>query len=109
MLIVQHLTNLDVGGRGRLGIDLARQQSAAGHEPLIYSITHRGTLCPDAEVAEIPMIDFDMQAGFSFKLIRESAWRQMAAEATWVAEPQFSFDAMRRHYDRLYLSLAGAR
>ena len=30
------------------------------------------------------------------------------AEAKCVAEPQFSFDAMRRRYARLYMSLAGA-
>jgi hypothetical protein len=31
------------------------------------------------------------------------------AEAKRVAEPQFSFDTMRRRYIRLYLSLAGTR
>jgi hypothetical protein len=109
MRIVQLLPNLDFGRMGRLVIDLVRQQSAAGHEPLIYCPTHGGTLAPDAEAAGIPVMDFGKQAGFSFKLTREIAWRQMAVEAKRVAEIQFSFDAMRRHYNRLSLSLAGAR
>ena len=109
MWIVQLLLDLDVGGMERLVIDLARRQSAAGHEPLICRTVHRGTLAPDGEAPGIPVIDFGKQAGFSFKLIQEIARRQMPAEARQAVETQFSFDALRRHYDRLYLSLAGAR
>ena len=98
-----------VGGMQRLVIDLAGQQSGAGYEPLIHYTMHRGTLAPDAEAAGIPVVAFDKQAGFSFKVIREIARCQMTAEARRVTETQFSFDAVQRQYDRLYLGLVGAR
>jgi hypothetical protein len=108
MRIVQLLPNLDAYRMDHLVMGLARQQSDAGYEPLLYCPTHGGTLAPDAEAAGIPGIDFGKQAGFSCKLTWEIARRQMAAEAKRVAETQFSFDAMRGRYDRLYLSLGGA-
>jgi hypothetical protein len=109
MRIVQLLPNLDAYRMDHLVRGLARQQSDAGYELLLYCPTHSGTLTPGAEAAGIPGINFDKQARFSCKLTWEIARRQMAAEARRVAETQFSFDAMRGRYDRLYLILGGAR
>src|ERR1700719_3919754 len=75
MKIVQLLPSLDLGGLGRLALDLARQQKAEGHTPAIYCPSHPGSWAPEAAAAAVPVHSFGKTAGFSLRLIRDLARR----------------------------------
>src|SRR6202140_2872979 len=63
MKIVQFVNNLDMGGMERLAVELAYRQKAAGHEPIIYCLTHRGDFADEAEVSGIPVVAFEKPQG----------------------------------------------
>jgi glycosyltransferase involved in cell wall biosynthesis len=63
MKIVQFVNNLDMGGLEKLAIELAYQQKATGHEPIIYCLTHRGYFADEAEAAGIRIVAFKKPPG----------------------------------------------
>jgi len=70
MKIVQFVNNLDMGGLERLAVELAYRQKAAGHEPIIYCLTHRGTFADEAEASGIPVVAFEKSRGPSPATVR---------------------------------------
>jgi glycosyltransferase involved in cell wall biosynthesis len=78
MKIIQLLPSLDLGGMERLAVDLARQQKAEGHEPLIYCTSHPGLFAPEAEAAGVPVHSFGKTTGFSLRLVRDLVSRLRA-------------------------------
>jgi glycosyltransferase involved in cell wall biosynthesis len=75
MKIVQLLPSLELGGVERLAVDLARQQTAEGHESSIYCTSHPGQFAHQAEAANVPVHAFGKTTGFSLRLIFELASR----------------------------------
>jgi glycosyltransferase involved in cell wall biosynthesis len=69
MKIVQFVNNLDMGGIERLAIELACRQKAAGHEPIIYCLTHRGDFANEAEAFGIGVVAFEKAHGPSPKTV----------------------------------------
>ena len=63
MKIVQFVNNLDMGGIERLAVELAVCQKAAGHEPIIYCLTHRGDFAEEAEASGIRVVAFEKPPG----------------------------------------------
>jgi glycosyltransferase involved in cell wall biosynthesis len=70
MKIVQFVNNLEMGGLERLALELAFCQKNAGHEPLIYCLTHRGHLADEAESAGIRVTTFEKPGGPSVTTAR---------------------------------------
>jgi glycosyltransferase involved in cell wall biosynthesis len=63
MKIVQFVNNLDMGGIERLAVELGCRQRAAGHEPIIYCLTHRGYFANEAEASGIRVVTFEKDPG----------------------------------------------
>ena len=63
MKIVQLVNNLDMGGIERLAVELAIRQKAAGHEAIVYCLTHRGDFADEAEASGIRVIAFEKPRG----------------------------------------------
>jgi glycosyltransferase involved in cell wall biosynthesis len=69
MKIVQFVNNLDMGGIERLAVELGCRQKAAGHEPIIYCLTHRGDFANEAEASGIGVVAFEKDHGPSLKTV----------------------------------------
>jgi glycosyltransferase involved in cell wall biosynthesis len=82
MKIVQFVNNLDMGGLERLAVELACQQKAVGHKPIIYCLTHRGFFADEAEASGIRVVAFDKPSGPSPSTVRKivQALRQDAPD-----------------------------
>ena len=63
MKIVQFVNNLDMGGIERLAVELGRRQKDAGHEAIIYCLTHRGDFAKEAEASGIRIVAFQKERG----------------------------------------------
>ena len=63
MKIIQFVNSLDMGGIERLAVELAVRQKAAGHEPIIYCLTHRGDFAEEAEASGIRVVAFEKPPG----------------------------------------------
>ena len=63
MKIIQFVNNLDIGGIERLAVELGIRQKAAGHEPIIYCLTHRGVFADEAEASGIRVVAFEKPHG----------------------------------------------
>lgn len=70
MKIIQFVNSLDMGGLERLTVDLAHCQKAAGHEPIIYCLTHRGVFADEAEASGIRVTAFGKPGGPSLPTVR---------------------------------------
>lgn len=69
MKIVQFVNSLDMGGIERLAVELGFHQKAAGHEPIIYCLTHGGDFAEEAEAAGIKVVAFQKGRGPSPKTV----------------------------------------
>jgi len=69
MRIVQVVETLNVGGLERMAVDLAIEQLAAGHSPILYCIFSRGPFAEVASAHGIPVRCFDKIPGFSLKTL----------------------------------------
>jgi len=63
MKIIQFVNSLDMGGIERLAVELAVRQKAAGHEPIIYCLTHRGDFAEEAEASGVRVVAFEKPPG----------------------------------------------
>jgi glycosyltransferase involved in cell wall biosynthesis len=70
MKIIQFVNNLEMGGLERLAVELAYQQRATGHEPIIYCLTHRGFFADEAEASGVRVVAFEKPAGPSPTTVR---------------------------------------
>jgi glycosyltransferase involved in cell wall biosynthesis len=68
MRIAQIVETLEKGGLERMAVDLATEQRAAGHQPLLYCIFGEGPLAGQARAAGIPVTSFNKQPGISIRL-----------------------------------------
>jgi glycosyltransferase involved in cell wall biosynthesis len=69
MKIIQFVNSLDMGGIERLAVELAVRQKAAGHEPTIYCLTHRGDFAEEAEASGIRVVAFEKPPGPSLAIL----------------------------------------
>jgi glycosyltransferase involved in cell wall biosynthesis len=70
MKIVQFVNNLDIGGLERLAVELALRQKLAGHEAVIYCLTHRGYFADEAEASGVRVVAFEKPRGPSPATVR---------------------------------------
>jgi glycosyltransferase involved in cell wall biosynthesis len=69
MKIVQFVNNLDMGGLERLAVELAVRQKVAGHEPIIYCLTHAGYFADEAAASGIRVVAFEKPCGPSLATV----------------------------------------
>lgn len=73
MRILQVVENLELGGLERMALDLALQEKAAGHVPLLYCLFDPGKLADDAQDQGIPVTAFHKKPGFSLATVAAMA------------------------------------
>jgi glycosyltransferase involved in cell wall biosynthesis len=75
MRIAQVVETLEVGGLERMALDLAVEQTVAGHQVFIYCVVGEGPLAGEARTAGIPVRLFSKPPGISLRLPFQLAWR----------------------------------
>jgi glycosyltransferase involved in cell wall biosynthesis len=103
MRIVQLVETLNVGGLERVALDLALQQQAVGHSPILYCIFSKGPFADVAAANGIPVRCFGKIPGFSIKTLAAltSALKQDAPDVVHTHQQGI------HHYAAVAARLAG--
>jgi glycosyltransferase involved in cell wall biosynthesis len=105
MRIAQIVASLEVGGLERLAVDLAFEQKAAGHSPVIICVALRGPLAAEAERKGIPVFVIRKKLGFSPRAL----WILSRLLRRLRVDLVHTHNAPIHHYGALAAHLAGIR
>jgi glycosyltransferase involved in cell wall biosynthesis len=105
MRIAQIVNSLEVGGLERLAVDLAFEQKASGHSPMIVCIARRGPLADEAERIGVPVFVLDKQPGFSPRTV----WALCRLLRRFQVDIVHTHNALIHHYGALAARLSGIR